>query len=87
MYCAPPLAADPDNFINAAEAGGEDSAICDQSSAIQSCLTNNTILQVTWNSKTTIINLIVKSSNKWASGSTRCSCTGRAAKRITENWS
>ena len=82
----PPLAADPDNLINAAEAEERIQLSGDQRKAIRAALTNK-ITIITGGpgtGKTTIINLIVKIFKQMGISVALAAPTGRAAKRITE---
>ena len=82
----PPLAADPDNLINAAEADERIQLSGDQRRAIRAALTNK-ITIITGGpgtGKTTIINLIVKIFKLMGISVALAAPTGRAAKRITE---
>lgn len=82
----PPLAADPDNLINAAEAEERIQLSGDQRKAIRAALTNK-ITIITGGpgtGKTTIINLIVKIFKLMGISVALAAPTGRAAKRITE---
>ena len=82
----PPLAADPDNLINAAEADERIQLSGGQRRAIRAALTNK-ITIITGGpgtGKTTIINLIVKIFKLMGISVALAAPTGRAAKRITE---